>query len=320
MRFADGITVTPEVPVASERGIWGARDGIIGPDDPTISYQNNIYAFVDRAITEFFASMNPHKNNRYVYCRNNPVNFTDPLGLDEEEDDAREKAADDLDGEDPPENAQKTTVETQNEEVKGEIDAIPASQMSDSEKQAFKQHIDSLGVNEFKKFKKEWDKDPSAVIGQFKEYSGTRTTKRDGGFKGFNILVGGGGSAVAPTGGEVSGGIALNTGLGEATADLGGYVSGGAGAGVNVSADVFAGFYKGSMNDLSGDTWNINLIAGPYSLSLFFDKEKADFAGLTVGKGPSVTSIAASGVRATTGKRSIGDLMIWLADKIYGGD
>ena len=137
-----------------------------GPDDPTISYKNNIYAYVNRVIGEFFSSMNPHKNNRYVYCRNNPVNFIDPLGLDEEEDDARDQAADDLEGEDPPEQAERTTVETQKEDIKSQIDAIPDSQMSDSEKQALKERVDNMGVNEFKDFKRQWDRSAAKGVRQ----------------------------------------------------------------------------------------------------------------------------------------------------------
>ncbi len=52
-----------------------------GPDDPSISYKNNIYAFFDRAIQENINSLDPHNTNRYVYCGSNPINYIDPLGL-----------------------------------------------------------------------------------------------------------------------------------------------------------------------------------------------------------------------------------------------
>ena len=63
-----------------------SRHGIIGPDDPTISYQNNIYIKAAKVVTEFINALEPWKHlNRYTYCHNNPVNFTDPLGLWEED-------------------------------------------------------------------------------------------------------------------------------------------------------------------------------------------------------------------------------------------
>ena len=64
----------------TELGRFLTKDPLTGgPDDPSICYKTNIYSFFDRAITENINSLDPHNTNRYVYCRNNPINFTDPL-------------------------------------------------------------------------------------------------------------------------------------------------------------------------------------------------------------------------------------------------
>ncbi len=67
----------------TETGRFLQKDPLTGgPDDPRICYKTNIYSFFDRVITESIKSLDPHNTNRYVYCRNNPINYTDPLGLE----------------------------------------------------------------------------------------------------------------------------------------------------------------------------------------------------------------------------------------------
>ena len=57
-----------------------------GPDDPTIAYYSGVYSIIHRYVKEYIDALQPDKTNRYVYCYNNPINFTDPLGLDADED------------------------------------------------------------------------------------------------------------------------------------------------------------------------------------------------------------------------------------------
>ena len=82
---------------------------------------------------------------------------------------------------------------------------------------------------------------------------------------GLPFLVGGG-SVVALGGLEASGGVVIDPGSEGRKVDL--YGSAGTGVGLNVSADVFAGWIKG---DVTGITENINLVLGPVSLTAFID-------------------------------------------------
>ena len=117
----------------------------------------------------------------------------------------------------------------------------------------------------------------------------------------LNLLAGAGGSAVAMTGGEVSGGVAINidralttlrsTGN-PATAmtdirmkDVALTGSAGYAAGLNVSSDVYIGFARGDLGDVKGQTLNTNFVGGPLSLSLFLDSS-GQLVGATLGWGP----------------------------------
>jgi len=53
-----------------------------GPDDPTVSYQDNLYSFFKRSIKEMLEALDPYQTHRYAYCLNNPINHIDPLGLE----------------------------------------------------------------------------------------------------------------------------------------------------------------------------------------------------------------------------------------------
>ena len=85
-----------------------------------------------------------------------------------------------------------------------------------------------------------------------------------------------------------------------------------------MSADKFVGFFLGSTEDLSGDTWNINLVIGELSVSIFLDKDDLSLKGGTIGSGPSVTAVGASGTHSTTGKLSINDGINALVEWMYG--
>ncbi len=118
----------------------------------------------------------------------------------------------------------------------------------------------------------------------------------------LNILFGGGlFSAVAPTGIEGSGGVVINPGTGTDEADIGVFGSLGTGGGVNVSADVFFGFIKGDISNVSGVTGNINIVPGPVSITIITNPKTGEVMGFTAGLGPSATPIGASGTLSATG-------------------
>jgi len=134
----------------------------------------------------------------------------------------------------------------------------------------------------------------------------------------INFLFGGGGSLMAPTGAEGSGGVVLNPGWGGYKGDIGIFGSTGTGGGVNVSSDIFAGYIKGSMSDVSGVTTNINIVAGLVSLTFFINPDTGELMGLTAGLGPSASPVGASGTISATGILTLGDLLKFLKGRFLG--
>lgn len=92
-------------------------------------------------------------------------------------------------------------------------------------------------------------------------------------------------------------------------ADVGIFSSVGAGAGVNVSGDVFVGFIRGSIENVSGVTVNANFILGPFSLTLFSDPETGEVIGGTIGRGPSATPVGASVTLSNTITLTVRDVL-----------
>jgi len=160
------LTTGPEAPETALRlgrkrlcggAYGGVANGILitqdpltgGPDDPSIAYKNNLFSFVNRAIEEYFSSMQPSKLNRYVYCQNNPINMIDPLGLQEEEAGTIKELDDGEIEEDETSTGSKT--EREKEKTKAEIDR---SDLSDREKRELKDRIDDMSVGEFKEWQR----------------------------------------------------------------------------------------------------------------------------------------------------------------------
>nr|NJM04536.1 RHS repeat-associated core domain-containing protein [Desulfobacula sp.] len=127
----------------------------------------------------------------------------------------------------------------------------------------------------------------------------------------INILFGGGVTAAAPTGAEASGGIVINPGLFGQRADIGFFGSIGATAGVNVSADIFVGYVKGGIDNVSGKTVNQNISIGPANLTIFHDANTGETMGLTLGVGPGATPVGYSGAFDVTGTATVRDFINW---------
>ena len=139
----------------------------------------------------------------------------------------------------------------------------------------------------------------------------------------FNILAGGGISVVLPGGGEASGGIVFNPGLFGQQADIGVFGSAGLGAGLNVSGDFFVGFVKGGIENVKGQTVNLNFTFGPpiplpISVTVFTDPVTGEIVGLTAGLGPSATPIGVSGTVAGTGTVTVRDALRFISRLISG--
>lgn len=121
-------------------------------------------------------------------------------------------------------------------------------------------------------------------------------------------LLGGGGSAVGGVGGEASSGGYLSAQDGS-IADFGGFLSEGAGAGVNVSGDVFFGFFNGGASAMRGDSDNINASLGPISVTLIFAPSNGPafsgrLMGGTIGAGPGLPG----GLSGTKSMTQVGSL------------
>ena len=101
----------------------------------------------------------------------------------------------------------------------------------------------------------------------------------------LNFIAGLGGSTAIGPGLEASAGSATNFETGE-TRD---FFSAGGGGGLNISADAFFGFIAGDLDNVKGFTNNVNLVLGPFSLTLIFgDCGFSDFRGFTAGFGPPI--------------------------------
>jgi len=138
-----------------------------------------------------------------------------------------------------------------------------------------------------------------------------------------NIIWGVGGSLVAPTGVEGSlGGILNIDDIKKGKFDAGYFASGGIGTGVNVSADIFFGYIKGDISDVSGVTTNINIVGGPISVAILIDPKTGEVIGFTVGGFPVSVPLpvqASGAVSATKVYLKLSDVLK-LLDDLIGGD
>lgn len=133
-----------------------------GPDDPTICYKDNIYAAAHRVIEEFFNSMQPNKLNRYTYCQNNPINFIDPLGLDDMQTDLEDEMNNAGDAADEETGGSKS--DRDRNRIKNEIEH---SDLSDREKKDLLDKIDDMSVPDFNDFRRDWDRASDSAESRF---------------------------------------------------------------------------------------------------------------------------------------------------------
>jgi RHS repeat-associated protein len=127
----------------------------------------------------------------------------------------------------------------------------------------------------------------------------------------LNIIGGVGGSAVGITGIEGSAGFVINTSGGLNNVGFTG--SFGVGGGVNISGDVYGGIITGDIKNVSGKTYNINVVGGPLSVTIFTDAQ-GNVIGFTIGYGPGVP-IGASGTQSITGVLTLQDILDFIRNK-----
>jgi hypothetical protein len=104
----------------------------------------------------------------------------------------------------------------------------------------------------------------------------------------------------------------INPGFFGQRADAGFFASVGPTVGANVSADVFVGYVKGGIENVSGKTVNQNITIGPFSITVFHDVETGEVMGGTFGLGPGVAPVGYSGAFDVTGTATIRDLVNWV--------
>ncbi len=131
----------------------------------------------------------------------------------------------------------------------------------------------------------------------------------------FTVVIGAGGSATAGGGAEISGGVLVNPGLGGEPADLGTFISVGTGGGLSVGGDIFIGIVSGPASNVEGKTVNINIGAGPASVTIFTDPVTGSVLGGTLGIGPSATPLSGTLTVSLTGTNTISKIVDML-DKI----
>ena len=89
-----------------------------------MTYYSGVYSIFHRFIKDYVDSLQPDKINRYVYCYNNPINLTDPLGLDPEKKTAEELehvSASEKKGDTAPLTAGKKDAPLQEGETAGDV-------------------------------------------------------------------------------------------------------------------------------------------------------------------------------------------------------
>ena len=60
----------------------------------------------------------------------------------------------------------------------------------------------------------------------------------------------------------------------------------GVGTGLNISADLFVGYIEGGPENVKGETFNTNITAGLWSITIFKDPKTGEIIGGTLGLGP----------------------------------
>jgi RHS repeat-associated protein len=174
-----------------------------------------------------------------------------------------------------------------------------------------------FGARDYDPFTGRWTtKDPIGFEGgpNLYEYAANSpTTVRDP-LGLLNFIAGGGLSLVAVTGGEASVGAAVNLDRGLSNIGAGDIAltgSAGYAGGLNVSSDFYAGFVRGDLSNVAGQTLNMNFVGGPWSLSLFWNQQ-GQLVGGTLGWGPGFPA-GFSYSQSTTGIVPLQDILEFLS-------
>jgi hypothetical protein len=133
------------------------------------------------------------------------------------------------------------------------------------------------------------ESDPIGLAGGPSTYSYVRSnplTNTDR-FGLLNLVGGIGGSGVVVLGADFSGGIALNIDSADVLSNVAQFGSAGLAVGLNISADVFGGVIIGGLENVQGNTENINLVLPGGSVTII-TRNGLEPIGVTFGVGRSL--------------------------------
>ncbi len=245
----------------------------------------------------------PHSYNRYTYVRNNPLRWVDPTGHYESADafDPDAAAANDRQND--------RAVDFYGFDLMDALETAPSASNPHSDPQSTIREITTardttIGQKPSSNWVERLASPSPTTVPEHPWHQPNTEVTLDDTKQGYSIVAGVGGSLVAISGVEANVGVVVSVGE---KIDLGVFGSIGPAAGVNISADIFAGYI--SSPNIQGVTNNINVVGGLISGTVLTDASTGQVVGGTIGFGPSFPLVGASGSESFTGDITARELL-----------